>query len=520
MCYNSDFIKKHFSSFSLFITILLFSFHFWLYWPGYIQDDSQTTLLLMKNGWHPVIMAYLIQGMYTLFGIHVYHLFLLNLIPYYISIWIIADIFYYKTKSYYSLICFFPCFIGNVFYAQIRLGCSSFSFSWILLLYAITLYLFFLKPALSKNKKRLIYLVYAIVFIISLLSRHNAIIQVWPVTFIWIASYLENKRLSPWQYLCRFGSSIFLSAVFCVTVLMSLTTILVSSDFGNVYPATPTILHHIVGCCAPEKDETCFGKDWWSINWKFKKNRMDMLKQQYEYYMLNAEPFIFANRDNVAFKNHTELNGRLSKLFYAIQKYPLNWLAHIRRFFAEFWFLPADLIPQKRIQKRYSIGTAMYQTELWNPVSLKEKNSRLSIAEKIPNKEFSVKFTSLQNKIDRTVRYIYPSFNMFIFVLLNFIFFFTSIYLFVKNRKNILHIFLLSTSVAGVLSQIIIPAFSPIVYSRYMEPVTLCAILNIYIFTFIIIDKHKQQKLQNRNIFRRHLRRVINGKSKNFRYKH
>ena len=53
--------------YSLFITAILFSFQYWLYWPGYIQDDSQTTFLLDKVGWHPVIMAYLVQGMYFLF---------------------------------------------------------------------------------------------------------------------------------------------------------------------------------------------------------------------------------------------------------------------------------------------------------------------------------------------------------------------------------------------------------------------------------------------------------------------
>ena len=92
---------------SLMIAIALCTFHCWLYWPGYIQDDAQTTLLLDKAGWHPAIMAYLLEIMYNLFGIHVYNLFLLTILPFYIGIWIIVYSAYLKTKSWFSLLLFF-----------------------------------------------------------------------------------------------------------------------------------------------------------------------------------------------------------------------------------------------------------------------------------------------------------------------------------------------------------------------------------------------------------------------------
>ena len=290
---------------SFLIAVLLFTFHFWLYWPGYIQDDSQTTFMLVKINWHPVIMAYLIEWMYYFFGYHLYHLYLLTLIPFYLGFLIIVNTSYIRTKSWYSLIFFIPCFIGNVFYAEVKMGCSSFSMSWIILLYAMTLYVA-LNPIGKGWKKRLFFAAYAVVFTISLLSRHNAILQVWPITLFWILCWMSDKKYSLKKYIKCFCGFSFISGILCACLLYSLNTALTRADLGNVYPATQIFLHQIVGACAPEMDESCFDPDWWRGGWIGHSEKMRYLKRRYEKNQLSSEPFNLRHYGWVPFKIQTD----------------------------------------------------------------------------------------------------------------------------------------------------------------------------------------------------------------------
>ena len=484
---KSFFKIKPFYLCSFLVAVILFSFQFWLYWPGYIQDDSQTTFMLVKINWHPVIMAYLIEWMYYFFGYHLYHLYLLMLIPFYLAILIIVNTAYLKTKSWWSLLFFFPCFIANVFYAEVKMGCSAFSMSWIMLLYAMTLYVA-LNPILTSWKKKLFFTAYGIVFTISLLSRHNAILQVWPITIFWIMCYLSQKEWSLWNYLKRFCLFSFLSGIFCAILMFGLNGIMVRADNGNVYPATQIIIHQIVGACAPELDESCFNPDWWRGSWVTNPQRMRYLKKRYEGNQLSSEPFALRHYSFVPFKIHTNLEGRFSKWIYAIAKHPVNYLQHLKRYYKAFWFSSPDLVTQDKLLTKYTKEGMVFISNLWNPPSEREEKFRLEMVEKMPKDEMGIKWDDKHIQIDNFIRTYYPSFNIFWFVCLNFITFIIASVFFFKRQKNVLKFMLFASSLSGVMSCIIIPAFSPIILIRYMNPVIFSSLLSL-IFLILMLQK-------------------------------
>ena len=68
----------------------MFAFHYWMILPILSANLTPSSVLLLKDGWHPPIITWLLEGIYALFNIHLYHLLLLTIIPFYLGIWIIV----------------------------------------------------------------------------------------------------------------------------------------------------------------------------------------------------------------------------------------------------------------------------------------------------------------------------------------------------------------------------------------------------------------------------------------------
>ncbi len=487
-------LNNNFLLISVLVALFLCTAHCWLYWPGYIQDDSRTTFLLVKNGWHPVIMAYLTEMMYFLFSEHIYDLFLLTMIPFYVGLWFIVYSAYLKTKSWMSLLLFFPCFIANIVYAQIRLGSSSFATSWMVLLYAMTLYAILNLHTIKKIKTFLI--TYVIVFLIALLGRHNAILQVWPVTLVWIGLYLSKKDFSFMKYCTHFISFGFLSGIFCIFLFGIINFALVRSDKGDVYPSTLIVIHQIVGACAPEMDESCFDPQWFNKDWAEDPNRMARLKKKYEQNLIDPEPFVFQNYTNVPFKHHTDLKGRASKWLYAVTKYPKNYFNHILRFYKKVWSLPPDTIPSILLRRTYTKQGFIVHANFWNPTSTREYLERKYLVNLIPDNEFSIKWTKRQQKTDYFIRTTFPAFHSYWFVATNFVMFIIACLLLFKERTNKFYVFFFCTSLGGVVSNILIPFWCPRIFIRYMDPVIFCAVLSIDALFLILYEPAKSAFLR------------------------
>jgi len=494
--HKTSLVFKHpFLIVSLAITVALCCFHCWLYWPGYIQDDAQTTLLLDKAGWHPAIMAYLLEIAYSLFGVHVYHFFLLTMIPFYIGMWLMVYSAYLKTKSWLSLLLFVPFFTGNIFYSVIKLGSTSFSMSWICLLYGLTLYAVVSPPI--KETKKIFYGFYGVVFMIALLGRQNAILQIWPITFVWIGQYLASKNLSFWKYALHFLSLAFLSGIVSSLLLIGGNKAISHSDKGNVYPATLIIMHQIVGMCAPEMDESCFDPDWWYGSWATDPMRMDRLRKKYKINKQDAEVFSLSYESDVTFKYFTDLKGRYSKWWYAINKYPHNFYQHINYYYVDLWKMGPFLVSPFELNKIYSVRGMINHTVVWHPFSERELEYINKIAKQIPQNELSVNLEGWRYIIDDFIRTYFPSFYSYTFIYICFILMFTGACLFIRNRENLLYLLLLSSSWGGVLSSLIIPLFAPRFITRYMDPVFLCAVISLNVYILIMLTIFKNTKKSN-----------------------
>ena len=359
--------------------------------------------------------------------------------------------------------------------------------SWIILLYAMTLYVA-LNPICPDKTRILFFGLYGIVFIISLLSRHNAILQVWPVTLFWILNWLSKKDFSFGKYLWHFCIYSFLSGVLCVGLLLGLNSLMTRADNGNVYPATQIIIHQIVASCAPELDESCFKSEWWSAAWSENKNRMEDLKKRYEKNQLNSETFLLPSYGWRPFRTYTDLKGRYFKWLYAITKYPGNYLQHLKRYYQAFWFPKQKIEPQGALLREYSKESMIYTACIWNPVSEREEKFRREMAEKVPQDELGIRWNEKQIQTDKFIRKYYPSIDIFWFVCMNFISFIIACIFFFKRKEDVLGFMLFSSSLAGVISCIIIPAFSPIILIRYMNPVVFCGVLSL-IFLILMLSK-------------------------------
>ena len=308
---------------------------------------------------------------------------------------------------------------------------------------------------------------------------------------------MADKKYSLWKYLWHFCGYSFISGLLCTALLYTLNTSLTRADNGNVYPATQIIVHQIVGACAPDMDESCFNPDWWRGSWKINPKRMRFLKRRYEKNQLSSEPFALRHYAWVPFKIHENLEGRYSKWLYAIIKHPKNYLLHLKRYYEAFWFSDPQLVTQDKLLTVYPKEGMLFIASLWNPASERELKFREQLAEKIPQYEMGIKWNKGEEKIDNFIRTFFPSFNIFWFVCLNFITFIIACIFFFKRQKNVLGFLLFASSVSGVMSCIIIPAFSPIILIRYMNPVIFCSLLSLIFLIFMVQDKEVSEVKEN-----------------------
>ena len=118
------------------------TFTFWLGFPGYhIIGDTYNSIALVKDNAHPVFIAYILQGLYLIFGKNLYYLFLFNLIPFYLGLFFLIAGFYLRFKNPFALILIFPTFIGNIYF-QNFIQYHSFALPMILFcIYSLLLFL-------------------------------------------------------------------------------------------------------------------------------------------------------------------------------------------------------------------------------------------------------------------------------------------------------------------------------------------------------------------------------------------
>ncbi|MBP5534007.1 MAG: hypothetical protein J6Y03_00675 [Alphaproteobacteria bacterium] len=490
--------KVYFLSVAFLLVTFLCAVHCWLGWKTFNwTGDTASIALLNMCGWHPAIISYMLKIAYFFWGVHIYPFLLLQVIPFYLAIFIMVWAVFRRYNTFWALALILPFFTRQFYLLPLELLSSSFSVVWTFLLYSLILYGVLNPDFKSKWVKRTYYTITVIVFCIALVSRQNAIIQVWPAMLVWIGLYLNKKDFKIGAYLGRFIIFSVFSAVFCIALNLGLTALLNHSDKGNIYPATPTFVHQIAGACLPDMDTSCFDETWFDPKWAENSDKWEKLKEVYDNNRLYADSFAASWVKEKPFPHFTKLDGLYQKWAYALIKHPYNFWIHVKDFYSVMWFQKWS--GQRILKVKYmpdeEFEISSYHT---HPLSDEEKLQRQALAKQMSPEEMRIFWNTPRRKIGKFLEKVLPTPNTILFVMENFVFFIIALILWLRQRKNNLRLFFMSISLAGVLSNILIPLFTPTVWHRYMYSVFSCATISFCVFIILISPSlYKIKKLFN-----------------------
>ena len=476
-----------FLAFAFLLCAGICAFSFWLGFPGYhIIGDTYNSIALGKSNAHPVLIAYILQGLYLIFGKNLYYLFLFNLIPFYLGLFFLIAGFYLRFKNPFALVLIFPTFIGNIYF-QNFVQYHSFALPMMLLcLYSLLLFLilvpFWQNPQnkVQKIAAKILWIFLFVLMFFAILWRHNAIFSVFPAFFVIIYLFLEKRNFKPQTFVKTYFKFVALSAVLCLAVVIIVPKIL---QVGKSYPANHPFLHQIAGACVPANDSSCFKDEWYYPHKTFSD-----VKALYEKYPLNADPFnvTWAYDDERPFK-HEKLQGLKTQWIKSIAKHPLNFLTHEARFFKAMWFQnPAWMFDTKKMQEKAT------------------HESHISVVSDFKESQRSIAFTPLQEKIYSFLFHHKIVFNHAWGVSVGFIILVLSSVILWKKRKDIfanvsqnnaLLVFCFSASFASFWSAFFIAVFSPVPESRYMSPILPMSIVALVSFVAFWFDYLARKKV-------------------------
>ena len=424
----------------------LFIFNFWLFFPGYINQDWTHILNHFSlDNWQPVMYPFLLKKITDIFGYHIYYPLLFNLIPFYLGLYVLANGLWKKFKSKWCLLGFLPIAIGNIFFQNIVAHCSFSSPMILFLLWTILLHQL-LNGITRKNA-----VLAGVVFFFAVLSRHNALIQAYPVCFVY--GWLIVQKLKPAHRLLKYIGILFLFAVITVAISIGVPQIIKTR---NSFPANHIFLHQIAGACVPNHDESCFKKEWYDEGKTFADVEKEYLENP-----LNADYMSVLRRENNPFKNK-KLDGLSIIWLKSIVKYPLDYLKHINNFRKGSWHFPKLYFDTQLDRRNHCI--------VRREVNLLKKN--------YPKNELFYKSSELKISIHNFLKKVFPLVPTFLYVSLNFILFGISGFLFLK-KKDLLLLFSLSSTVAGIAGSVIFCIFAPMINPRYIYPVLISTLISV-----------------------------------------
>lgn len=387
-----------------------------------------------------------------LLGRHLYYLFLFNVVPFYMGIFVIIAGFYLRFRSYFAILLVFPTFIGNIYF-QNFIQYTSFSLPNLLfLMYSLLLFLVLVRVRFTK-------IVWAILFIVmafALLWRHNAIFSVFPAFFVIIYLFLQNRNIK--SYASIYIKLVLLSAVASLMFVIFIPKML---QVGKSMPTNHIFLHQIAGACVPNNDASCFKDEWYLPDKNF-----DDIKRLYEAYPLNADPFnVTWAYDEVRPFKHEWLPHLKTQWIKAIAKYPSDFFKHEMRFLKAMWIqTPQWIFDSTQIQAKAS--------HPWH----------ISVTQGFVESEQSIVFTP---KKEHIYNFLYSHkilLNHIVGVAISFVvMIFCGIAMLIERFKEsrAMLVFGFSVGFAGFFSAVFIAIFSPVPETRYMSPVLSLAIMAV-----------------------------------------
>lgn len=424
----------------------LFVFQLWLGFPGFhIIGDTYGSIALIKDNWHPVFISYVLELLYAIFGKHLYYLYLWNLMPFYMGLLFLVWGFYLRFRSLWALGLLFPIFVGNIYF-QNFVQYHSFALP-MLLFCAYSMVLFAL--LVPVRHPRLLWGAIVVVLFFALLWRHNAIFSVFPISFVLVYVWLQDRGLDSRSFVRSFVKATALAAIICLGIATIVPKLLTK---GVAYPTNATLLHQIAGACVPADDSSCFKQEWYLPN-----KGWEDVKALYTSNLLNADPLnVPWAYDELRPIPYGKIEGLQRQWILAIVKHPINFLAHEARFLkAMWWQSPGWIFDSTKLQEK--------PTHPWHIEATKD----------FPKNEQSITLSPLQTRIYDFLYTHKLLFNHIYGVLLSLFVLLASLVLWISKptMRSSLLLFSFSAAFAGFFSALFIVAFTPVTETRYMSPV-------------------------------------------------
>lgn len=444
-------------------------FNFWMAYPGlFFNEDTVCPLFLIKDNFHPVIISYLIQFLYWIFGPHVWCFLLLEIVPLYLGLFLVAYGTYHRFHSWYSLLYVFIPLLGNIFFLNFHLQSSTFSASWLFLLYAVILY------NLLKPQKGILYkIAVSFIFIVALLSRHNAIFATYPVFLVWIFQSKNNRSLS----FSLFGK-IVASALLTIFIAIAAPKLLSTSVS---YPSNHIFLEQMVGACAPSNDSSCFPKEWYLPRRSW---------EDVKWYYIN--PPLSAAQYSAPWIEEK----------YRIFKWPIKdvrfyWVQSIKKHPKDYAKYLLTLA-QKVIFQEYNFQleeNLHFSHEKWDDRYIINYSRLIPPLERyFPMSELKHQFSPLQDQIYLVLRQNLPIIQPIYFICTCILLVLVGLLFLIKIGRSIFLIFSISASLGGIGIVFINCIFTPRILYRYIHSALILSILGLIGFILFLCEQRNSYK--------------------------
>lgn len=462
------------------IFIFLFYFIYWLFFPGYYQywDTSEVIWRAYTenyDNWRPIIISLVLRILYSIFGYDTYYLFLINILSWFIGLYLIIVSLYTKFKNKLVILLIFLSFLGNIFFTKIN---SEKDFTATLILWLSLSIIFYSITGNIKNHKILFFTKALSIFIalIALLWRHNFIVTVYPILFIYLFINIE-KINNVKKFILSIISIMFVLGISLIIMVKIFPLFFIDEDMAKT-ATYHTFLIQISACAVDSNDSNLIPKNWYLDGRNFED-----VKKIYNTERGSVLADLYAvNFDrNAPFKilpPNPNIKKNIKKVWVkAIISHPISYMKHIYNY-AKYIFTTEDWSTfLRKLNYRFD-PEYIQQTYKFPFMSNEYYNS-------IHNK--NIQFDKNKEKIYSFFYRYLPDINISFFVILSFVLFFISLFCMFKFNNNFL-IFSFLVSFSSAATCIIVLLFSPAPLYRYISPVVHIFIISLISFITFIYD--------------------------------
>ena len=450
-----------------FISILLvFSLQLYVFLPGYFKSWDNIHIIMLgysRNYWngHPVFNQVTLSLLNSVFGYSPSYFFIINLVCWYLGLFLIITSLYlkYKSKLFYFLI--FISFIGNIWFAnnyQIK-DITAANYFWL----STSIILFYILVPIQKNY--IILIIGIFVLILSMISRHNMIVTVYPL-FILITFIILNKKniTNIKSYLLLFFNLMFIFFILLIFIFKYQPTLWIRG--ASLYSGFTQHLYYlpISACASISNDESLIPKEWYREDIDFND-----IKEFYFQNNINADAFGWGNMSKIFVDGLPE--KEVQKVFIkSIYKHPISWLKHVINFGKHMFLLKNDF------KIDYNEYFNFYSDRL-EELNIPNYNRKESNCNKILFQFFNKYLIDID-------LYVFLFFDLLIFFILLYLVFIDRNYI-----NNYIFIFSISVCISCIVTIMIVTIFTPVVILRYIYPIVPISLMIFISFIAFICDE-------------------------------